>query len=92
MIPHSAAYTTPTPSFMDLISSDLAFFSQEGKLIASTTVKAMNSILHEKDHINEKLQSKVYSLQNKINKLEDQLDDVAQYEGRDTIMISDSAL
>ena len=79
-------------NIMDLISSDLAPLSQEGKAIVSTIVKALTLINQEKDHVIENQQSKVNSLESKITKLEDQIDDANQYERRDTIIISGPAL
>ena len=70
---------------------DLAPLSQEGKAIVSTIVKALTLINQEKDHV-ENLQSKVNSLESKITKLGDQIDDADQYERWDTIIINGPAL
>lgn len=82
----------PTTNIMDLISSDIAALSQEGKVIVSTIVKAVSILSQEKDNEIAKLHDKVSSLQKTVNKLEEQLDDVEQYERRDTLIISGPAL
>ena len=83
---------TSTANIMDLISSDISALSQEGKVIVSTIVKALSIISQEKDTEINKLQDRVDSLESKVTKLEEQLDDVEQYERRDTIIISGPAL
>lgn len=82
----------PTTNIFDLISSDIARLSEEGKVIVSTIVKALSILSNEKDEKIEKLQSKVTSLEDTVSRLENQLDDVEQYERRDTIIISGPAL
>lgn len=82
----------PTTNIMHLISSDIASLSQEGKVIVSTIVKALAILSQEKDKEIAKLQDQVSSLQKTVRKLEEQVDDVEQYERRDTIIISGPAL
>lgn len=81
-----------TANIMDLISSDISALSQEGKIIVSTIVKALSLVSQEKDKEIAKMQDTVDSLKDRITKLEEQLDDVEQYERRDTIIISGPAL
>lgn len=79
-------------SIMDHISRDIASLSKEGKIIVSTIVKALSFVSQEKDSQIAKLQEKVGTLENKVTVLESQLDDIDQYERRDTIIISGPAL
>lgn len=57
----------PTTDIMALIFSDIAFLSQEGKVIVNTLVKAL--FILQKGKVNEiaKLQDKVSLLQNTAN-------------------------
>lgn len=48
--------------------------------------------MHHKDTKIDKLKSEVIELMEKVNLLANQLDDINQYEGRDTIIIGGQAL
>lgn len=82
----------PTTYNLDFISSDIAHLSEEGKVIVNTIVKALCILSKEKDEKIEKLPDRVNSLEDTVSKLENQLDDVEQYERRDTIIISGPVL
>ena len=58
----------------------------------STIVKALTLSMTEKDQTIQTLKNKVSSLENQMAQLQDQLDDIDQYERRDTIIISGPAL
>ena len=79
-------------TIMDLISGNLETLSQEGKTIVSTIVKALTLSIREIDQTIQTVKNKVFSLENQIAQLQDQLDDIDQYERRDTIIISSPAL
>ena len=80
------------PSILRLIEDDIKTLSEEGKAIVSTIIKALQIMSDTKDQTIEKLQTKIEALGNRILQLEDQLDDVNQYERRDTIIVGGSSL
>ena len=52
----------------------------------------MQKIVTQKDNIISTMQTQISKLENRVTDLEDQLDEVNQYERRDTIIIGGSAL
>lgn len=68
---------------MDLILSDISAPSQEGKSIGSSIVKALSHVSQEKDKEIAKLQDKVETLEDRVTKLDEQLDDAEQYERKE---------
>ena len=59
--------TGPTPTdIMSLISSDVNALSEEGKVIVSSIVKAMQIIINNKDETLAQLQSHIVLLENSL--------------------------
>ena len=82
---------TPT-DIMQIIANEITNISAEGKAIVSSIIKAMEIITANKDSKIMQLQSQVDQLQTRVGQLETKLDDIDQYERRDTIIISGPSL
>lgn len=67
---------------LNLISCDTTTISEEGKTIVSSTVKAMQVIVNQKDQTISQMQNQIYQPENSVIQLENQIDDVNQYERR----------
>lgn len=83
------------PSLQDIhnnITEDIKNISEEGKTIVSTIIKAFQLFLAQKDTKIEELNSEVTVLKETVSLLENQLDDINQYERRDTLIIGGPAL
>lgn len=91
----AARATPPEPiprDIMRCVASEIDDISEEGKAIVNCIVKAMNHLINKKDEVISCLENKIVKLEDKITKLESQLDDVSQYERRDTVIISGPAM
>ena len=87
--------TKPNPSsdIMAIVSSDdLNTLSPEGKTIVSIVLQAVQVILNNKDETITKLLNHINSLESKVMQLQDKIDDIEQYERRDTLIVSGPAL
>lgn len=62
--------------------------SLEFKAVVGTVFKAVQFYTENKDKEIHQLKTKVSTLEDIITQLEDQIDDVNQYEKRDTVIIS----
>ena len=89
----------PTTDLMGLITSDLNSLSSEGKSIVSVVVKAMQGIIdniqviiNNKDQTISKMQCQIDTLESRVSQLEYNIDEVNQYERRDTIIVSGPSL
>ncbi|KAK3892402.1 hypothetical protein Pcinc_003772 [Petrolisthes cinctipes] len=72
----------------NMIQDDISTLSGESKVMVNTSIKAVQLIMDRKDeHINQ-LKTEVVTLENRVSQLENQIDDVSQYERRDTVIIS----
>lgn len=101
-VPSQTPPQTATPFTMDdctspddilnLVTANTSTISEEGKTIVSTIVKAMQIIINQKDQTIEKLQNHIFLLDNRVTELESQLDELSQYERRDTVILSGPAL
>lgn len=83
------------PTLQDIqnnITEDIQNISEEGKTIVSAIIKAFQLFLQQKDTKIDQLSSEVTELKVKVNTLENQLDDINQYERRDTLIIGGPAL
>ncbi|KAK4304814.1 hypothetical protein Pmani_023249 [Petrolisthes manimaculis] len=73
----------------NIIHDDISALLGENMVMVNTIVKAVQFIMHRKDeHINQ-LKTEVITFENRVSQLENQIDDVNQYERRDTLIISD---
>ena len=79
-------------SILNTIQDNITTLSEEGKVIVNTIVKVLQTLLESKDQKIDELQSRVKVLENKVSDLECQIDDVNQYERRDTIIVSGPSL
>lgn len=79
-------------SILSTLEDDISSLSEEGKTIVNTIIKAVQAISEKKDQVINKLQDQVTLLENKVYDLENQIDDVNQYERRDTIIVSGASL
>ena len=82
----------PCPDILAIFSSEINALSTEGKAIVTLVVKAMQLIDSNKNESIAKLQNHIGTLESRVAQLEFQLDDISQYERRDTIIISGTAL
>lgn len=89
--PAPPSRTTPSMTSDDILSTlqvDISSLSEEGKAIVNIIIKAMQTLTHNKDTKIKQLQSKVTFLNEKVCDLENQIDELNQYERRDTIIVS----
>ncbi|KAK4297862.1 hypothetical protein Pmani_029746 [Petrolisthes manimaculis] len=72
----------------NIIHDDISALLGENMVMVNTIIKAVQFIMHRKDeHINQ-LKTEVITFENRVSQLENQIDDVNQYERRDTLIIS----
>ena len=92
--PKSAGANSLSPSqdILNIIEKDIASLSPEGRSIVSAIVKAFQVMSDNKDQYIMQLQKQVTTLENKVTNLENHIDDISQYERRDTIILSGPAL
>ena len=106
--PHSSAQPSPlalqdattgqgasvqtTKDILDIISNEISNISEEGKVIVSSIVKAIQIISKNQDLKITQLQNQVDKLQTRVTQLESEIDDCNQYERRDTVIISGPSL
>lgn len=97
--------TTAVPSVAEMISKEFSSANLSGEMLSLANIicKAIqtqfdsylskfDSLCTAKDKQIEKLESKVSFLENKITQMESNIDDIDQYERRDTVIISGPVL
>ena len=89
---NTASHQSSPASFLSHFEEDINLLSEEGKTIVRILLKAMNNMSDSKDQTIKQMQTKIEKLENSVIQLQDQLDDVNQYERRDTIIVGGSAL
>lgn len=90
--PPGAPVPPPSLSILSTLEDDISKLSEEGKTIVSIIIKAMQAMSDKKDQVINQLQNKVIVLESKLCDLENLIDDVNQYERRDTLIVSGASL
>lgn len=90
--PSGTAPPTASPAILSTLQDDISSLSEEGKVIVNTIVKALQNLLDIKDQKIHYLESRIKTLEKITSDLESQIDDVNQYERRDTLIISGPSL
>lgn len=96
---------TSSPTIADIISKELPNSNLSGEMLSLVNIiskviqtqfdmyfSKLNSLNNAKDQHIATLESKITVLEDKVTKLEDSIDDVDQYERRDTVIISGPSL
>lgn len=76
----------------NMIQDDISTLTEESRVIVNTIIKAVQLIMDKKDEHIDQLKTTIVTLENRVSQLENQIDDVSQYERRDTLIISGPSL
>lgn len=83
---------SPSLNILSILEEDINKLSEEGKSIVGVIIKAVQAMSDKKNQIINQLENKVVILENKLYDLENHVDDINQYERRDTIIVNGASL